>query len=166
MRHWRHATGAIEESHLDAAPPPVVISVPADAKLLAAPIPKDWVIDGDPQARRALLSRSADGAAVTVVWETTKGKFRWYFNIDETVSVLDGEVFVTDEKNVEHRLGPGDVAYFPAGTWSVWRVPDHLRKIAFIRHGMAKPVAFLARAWDWVAGWFAPAPSKNPAPLG
>ena len=143
---------------MDAGAPPVVISVPADAQLLAAPIPPEWILEGRPQARRAELSRSPDGAAVTVVWETSQGKFRWYFNIDETVDIIDGEVFVTDEKNVEHRLGPGDVGYFPAGTWSVWRVPDHVRKIAFIRHGMARPVAFLARAWDWMAGWFATAP--------
>ena len=121
-------------------------------------IPKDWILEGDPQAQSALLSRSTDGMAVTVVWQTTGGKFRWYFNIDETVNVLEGEVFVTDEKNVERRLGPGDVAYFPGGSWSVWRVPDHLRKIAFIRHGVSGPIGFLARAWDWVAGLFAAAP--------
>ncbi|MDE2363064.1 MAG: DUF861 domain-containing protein [Hyphomicrobiales bacterium] len=155
MRHL----GQSKESPLDALPPPVVISAPADAKLVDAPIRPDWIIDGDPHARRAELSRSADGAAVTVVWETSKGKFRWYFNIDETVDIVDGEVFVTDEKNVERRLGPGDVAYFPAGAWSVWRVPDHVRKIAFIRHGMARPVAYLARVWDWAAAWFARPPS-------
>ena len=143
-----------KERHLDAAAPPVVISSPAEAQLQAAPIPQDWIIDGKPEARRAELSRSPDGAAVTVVWETTAGKFRWYFNIDETVDIIDGEVFVSDEKGAERRLGPGDVGYFPAGTWSVWRVPDHLRKVAFIRHGMPRPLAFLARAWDWVAGWF------------
>jgi hypothetical protein len=145
---------------LDAAAPPVVISTPAQAVMQAAPINPDWILDGHPEARRAELSRSPDGAAVTVVWETSKGKFRWCFNIDETVDIIDGEVFVSDEKNVERRLGPGDVAYFPAGTWSVWRVPDHVRKIAFIRHGMAGPVAFFARAWDWAAGWFARAPAS------
>ncbi len=145
---------------MDASVPPVVISVPAETALAAAPIPSDWIIEGKPEARRAELSRSPDGAAVTVVWETSKGKFRWYFNIDETVDIIDGEVFVTDDKGAERRLGAGDVAYFPAGTWSVWRVPDHLRKIAFIRHGMAKPVAFLARAWDWAAAWFARPPAS------
>jgi len=118
-------------------------------------IPRDWILDGDPQAQSALLSRSTDETAVTVVWQTTRGKFRWHFAIDETVNVLEGEVFVTDGKDVEHRLGPGDVAYFPAGSWSVWRVPDRLRTIAFIRHGVSRPIGFLARAWDWVAGWFA-----------
>ncbi len=148
---------------MDAAPPPIVISVPANAEMSAIQIPKDWILDGEPQAKSALLSRSTDGMAVTVVWETTKGRFRWYFNIDETVSVIDGEVFVTDEKNVERRLGPGDVAYFPGGSWSTWRVPDHLRKIAFIRHGVSGPAALVARVWDWVAGWFAPTPPAAPA---
>lgn len=150
---------------MDAAPPPVVISVPADAKLVAAPIPKKWILEGKPEARSAVLSRSPDNAAVTVVWETTKGVFRWHFQIDETINVLDGEVFVTDQDHREHRLGPGDVAYFPAGTWSTWRVPDHLRKIAFVRHGMAKPIARLSRAWDWMASWFVKAPPAASAPV-
>lgn len=142
---------------MDAATPPVVISIPAEAQMSPVVIPKDWIIDGEPKAQSALLSRSTDGAAVTVVWETTRGTFRWYFNIDETVSVLDGEVFITDEKNVVRRLGPGDVAYFRGGMWSTWRVPDRLRKIAFIRHGMPGPIAYIVRAWDWVMGWL-PAP--------
>jgi len=148
---------------LDAGPPPIVISMPAEAKMNPVTIPKDWIVEGAPQAQSALLSRSTDGMAVTVVWETTKGTFRWYFNIDETVTVLDGEVFVTDTQNVERRLGPGDVAYFPGGVWSTWRVPGRLRKIAFIRHGVSGPIGFLARAWDWVAGWFpaARAPAKS-----
>lgn len=148
------------EMSVDAAPPPVVISIPAQAQMNAAPIPADWILEGSPQARRAELSRSADGAAVTVVWETDRGKFRWHFNIDETVDIIDGEVFVTDERNVERRLGPGDVAFFPAGTWSVWRVPERVRKIAFIRHTMPTPVAYLARAWNWTASWFVTKPQS------
>lgn len=95
-----------------------------------------------------------------MVWETDKGKFRWHFNIDETVSIIDGEVFVTDEKNEERRLGPGDVGFFPAGTWSVWRVPERVRKIAFIRHTVPTPVAYMARAWNWAASWFASRPQS------
>ena len=147
---------------MDAGPPPIVISMPAEAKMSPVTIRRIGSSRA-PQAQSALLSRSTDGAAVTVVWETTRGTFRWYFNIDETVTVLDGEVFVTDSQNVERRLGPGDVAYFPGGVWSTWRVPDRLRKIAFIRHGVCGPIGFLARAWDWVAGWFpaAQAPAKS-----
>lgn len=143
--------------------PPIVISQPADATMSASTIPSDWILDGQPQARSAVLSRSTDGTAVTVVWETTKGTFRWHFGVDETVNVLEGEVFVTDEKNVEHRLGPGDVAYFPGGSWSTWRVPDRLRKIAFIRHGVSGPAALVARAWSRVTRFFAS--SQAPTPM-
>ena len=130
--------------------PPIVIARPADAQLLAAPIPKGWIIAGAPEARAAELARSSDGAAVTVVWETSAVVFRWRFDVDETVHVLEGEVYVTDEKSVERHLGPGDVAYFPAGAWSVWRVPDRLRKIAFVRHDMPFLISYFVRAWNWV----------------
>src|SRR4051812_28744949 len=41
------------------------------------PIEPDWVHDGSPQARSRLLSRSADGLAMTMEWDCTAGEFEW-----------------------------------------------------------------------------------------
>ena len=57
-------------------------------------------------------------------------------------------MFVTDESGVERRLGPGDMAFFPAGSRSLWRVPVAVRKLAVCRHALPKPLGFAVRAWQ------------------
>jgi uncharacterized protein len=63
------------------------------------------------------------------------------------VHVISGEVFVTAETGLERRLGPGDMAFFPAGSRSLWRVPVAVRKLAVCRHALPKPLGFAVRAW-------------------
>ena len=53
---------------------------------------------------------------------------------------------MTDEKGVERRFGPGDVAFFPAGTNATWRHPDHFRKIAVLKDSIWRPLAFGLKA--------------------
>jgi hypothetical protein len=61
-----------------------------------------------------------------------------------------GEVFVTDETSAVHRLGPGDMAFFPAGSRSAWQVTKEMRKLAVCRHSMPRPLGFVLRAWNKV----------------
>ena len=77
---------------------------------------------------------SADGTAWTAAWSCTAGRFHWHYSVDETVQILSGEVFITDELGRQRRLGPGDMAFFPAGAHSVWYVPHEVRKLAVCRH--------------------------------
>jgi uncharacterized cupin superfamily protein len=71
----------------------------------------------------------------------------WHYRLDEMVHVISGEVFVTDETGLERRLGPGDMAFFPAGSHSLWRVPVAVRKLAVCRHALPKPPGTAVRAW-------------------
>ena len=127
-------------------PKAITFAVPADLKLKSAPIPADWVIEGSPQARSRRLSTSPDTTSSTMVWTCTPGKFHWHYNVDETLYILEGEVFVTDEKDEVRRLGPGDLAFFPAGSDSVWHVTKDVRKIAFCRQSMPVVAGFGLRA--------------------
>jgi len=127
---------------------PVVFAAPADAELLPAPIPAEWIIEGNPQARSKRLAVSADGTATVMAWSCTPGRFNWYYRVDETIHVISGEVFVTDEKDETHRLGPGDMVFFPAGSHSVWHVTKEVRKFAICRHSMPRPLGFALRAWN------------------
>ena len=101
--------------------------------LTPAPIHSDWVMEGRPLARNALLSQSEDGTACTLIWDCTAGLFNWHYDIDETVYILDGAVIVQDDNGVIRRLEAGDTAFFPAGSHAVWRVESYVRKIAFCR---------------------------------
>jgi uncharacterized cupin superfamily protein len=58
------------------------------------------------------------------------------YGVEETVHVISGEVFITNDDGAERRLGPGDMAFFPAGSRSLWRVPCAVRKLAVCRHSL------------------------------
>jgi len=51
----------------------------------------------------------------------------------------------------EQRLGVGDTAFFPKGSWSVWEVREDVRKVAVCRDGMPKVIELGMRAWHWSA---------------
>ena len=61
--------------------------------------------------------------------------------------IISGEVIVTDEQGRVHRLGPGDMAFFPAGSHSVWLVTKEVRKLAVCRQSMPRPLGFVLRAY-------------------
>lgn len=125
----------------------IVIADPATVALDPSPINPGWIVAGTPEARAKELARSDDGTSVVVAWSCTPGMFHWHYSVDETVHVISGEVWVTNEDDVERRLGPGDMAFFPAGSSSVWRVTSEVRKLAVCRHALPQPLGFALRAW-------------------
>src|SRR5271163_1506123 len=127
---------------------PVIFAAPADIELGPNPVNPDWIIEGKPQARAKRLAESADGTSAVVAWSCTPGRFEWHYAVDETVHIISGEVLVTDENGKIHRLGPGDMAFFPAGSHSVWQVTKTVRKLAVCRHSMLRPFGFVLRAWN------------------
>ncbi len=118
---------------------------PQSLEMKPLPIDPAWILSGNPQARAASHSKAPDGCAATGVWDCTAGSFRWFFGWDETVVILEGEVQVIAEDRTERLLGPGDVAYFKAGTWATWHVHRYVKKIAFLRRPFPAPLAFLYR---------------------
>jgi uncharacterized cupin superfamily protein len=142
---------------------PVVFAVPAEVELSPAPIPPHWIIEGAPQARSKRLAASADGTASVMAWSCSPGRFTWRYTVDELLHIISGEVFVTDEKGQSRRLGPGDMAFFPAGSSSTWHVTQEVRKLAMCRHSMPRPFGFVLRAWNkLVAILSGPAEDANP----
>ena len=127
---------------------PVIFAAPADIELGPNPVNPDWIIEGKPQARAKRLAESADGTSSVMAWSCTPGRFEWHYAVDETVHIISGEVFVTDENGKIHRLGPGDMAFFPAGSHSVWHVTKDLRKVAFCRQGMPLLAGLGLRAFN------------------
>ena len=62
--------------------------------------------------------------------------------------VVSGEVFVTTETGEERRLGPGDFAFFPAGSFATWRVTKLLRKVAVLRDPLPRSLTLGLRVWN------------------
>ena len=129
---------------------PIVIAVPAEMELSASPFPAEWVLDGTPRAYAKEIARSRDGAMRTIAWSCSTGRFRWEYSVDDTLHIIDGEVFVLDGTGAERRLGPGDAAFFSAGTSAVWRVTKDVRKVAVCHVPVPRPVGFALRAWGWL----------------
>jgi hypothetical protein len=129
--------------------PKSILSVSlADVQLEAGSIPQEWLLSGDPETRSKLLVRSHDWIANVVVWECGAVSYKWHYNQDEAYLVLSGEGFMTDDKGIERRFGPGDVAYFPAGTNTTWRHPDHFKKVAFLKESVTRPIGFGLKVWN------------------
>lgn len=118
-----------------------------ESTLQDAPIPAEWVVAGAPRARSVLLARSLDGTMTTSHWDCTAGSFNWRFGCEETVHILEGEVFVRAETGETFTLKPGDVAVFHADTTAHWSIPTYVRKLAINRQPMPVAVGFGLRAW-------------------
>ena len=129
-------------------PKSIVIAPAADADLQVTAVVPDGTLNGTPHIRSRELARSHDRTSHVVIWDCTAGRFTWHYNKDETLVVLSGEAFITDEKGDEHRIGAGDVVFFPAGTSSRWHVPNYIKKVAFLRHSMPRPMGFGVLAWN------------------
>lgn len=127
---------------------PVIFAVPADVDLAPDPIRPHWIIEGTPQARSKRLAESTDGTSMIMAWACTPGRFNWHYAVDETLHIISGEVFITNEKGEARRVGPGDMVFFPAGSRSTWHVTKEVRKLAVCRHGMPRPLGTLLRAWN------------------
>ena len=126
-------------------PSPIVLETAAAVKLDPEPIPAEWILSGSPVATSKKLAKSADFTSYIMVWDCTPGSFTWHYNKDETLVVVSGEVFITNESGEERRLGPGDFAFFPGGTSARWRVTDRLRKVAVVRETMPRPLGLVIR---------------------
>jgi uncharacterized protein len=143
---------------------PTPFSALNPALLQSAPIRPEWVIEGQPLARSHELSRSNDGTAVSMHWSCTAGTFYWYFSIDETVCIVEGEVQVRAQDGQKLTLRTGDTALFRAGTWYVWHVPVMVRKIAFCRQAMPWLLGAVLRRFNGF--WERRALRRGPVGLG
>ncbi|MDX6619918.1 MAG: uncharacterized protein QOK36_2304 [Gaiellales bacterium] len=104
-------------------------SVPiTDAQLASWPLPNDWVLEGNPEPRGVVLSRSDDSRIIRGIWECTPGRFTWTFSYDETLVVESGRATVELDTGETVELAPGVMAFFGRGHESTWTVHETLRK--------------------------------------
>jgi uncharacterized cupin superfamily protein len=125
------------------------VATAAAAALTPEPIPRDWILSGTPVARSSKkLATSHDWTSYVVVWDCTEGRFNWHYGKDEALVVLSGEVFITNQKGEERRLGPGDLGFFPAGSSCTWNVTAHVTKVAVLRETLWRPLGIALRVWN------------------
>src|SRR5258706_8956555 len=142
-----------------------VINFGASALALGScPINPGWVLEGNPVARNTLLSVSADGTASSYIWDCTAGRFNWFYDVDETIYVIEGGVVIKDVAGIARRLSAGDTIFFPAGTRAEWHVEDYIRKVAFCRVPLPRSVQMAKRAYRFLKRLVGSGGSASTAP--
>lgn len=130
--------------------------------LAPVPILEGWILEGTPEARGKVLSCSTDEMAFTVMWDCTAGRFNWFYDIDETVCIMEGSVTVRDAAGHSTTLRPGDTFFFPAGTQFHWTVPRYVRKVAFVHIPMSRKMRSARRLYHSL--WNLLRPGSKSAP--
>ncbi len=133
--------------------------------LTPRPIEPSWVIEGNPVAQSCILSNSADGFATTIVWHCTEGKFNWYYDLDETILILEGSIVLESDTMSPTRYGPGDVVFFRDGAHAKWHVEGHVKKLAFCRKTQPVLLGFALRAFSKIKRTLMPDGKRQPASL-
>ncbi len=126
----------------------IVMATPAAIELDPEPLPPEWILSGNPEARGKMLVRSHDWSSTLVVWNCTSGSFRWHFSQDEVIFVISGAAFLLNDDGSERRFGAGELGFFPAGTTCKWRIDDHFLKIAVLRETMWRPLGLCLKVWN------------------
>ncbi|MCP3459881.1 MULTISPECIES: cupin domain-containing protein [unclassified Bradyrhizobium] len=114
--------------------------------LKPSPIEPSWIIEGNPQARSHLLSTSACGTATTLIWSCTEGKFNWYYDLDETIMILEGSMVIESDGMPPKRYGVGDVVFFREGAHAKWHIEKYVKKVAFLRQTNPAGLGYAIRA--------------------
>jgi uncharacterized protein len=133
--------------------------------LTPRPIEPSWIIEGNPEAKWNVLSKSADGLASTMVWECSEGKFNWFYDFDETVLILEGSIVVESDTMPPTRYGPGDVIFFRDGAHARWHVEGRVKKLAFCRKTQPVLVGFALRVFSKLKRTLLPAGKRQAASL-
>jgi uncharacterized protein len=99
-----------------------------NAPLLPQEVDPSWILEGQPRFSSRVYAQTPSGKTLGGVWKVDgPTRFEWRFGLDETVYILEGAVNI-EYQGRTFKLGPGDTAYFPAGTRATWHVPERLVK--------------------------------------
>ena len=92
------------------------------------------VLSGDPDAGVSWLRTTASGDATLFagVFVVHPSRFRYDFDHDECIHVLEGDVEIAVDGQPVVRLRAGALASFTAGSRSTWTVHTTLRKFFVI----------------------------------
>ncbi len=119
-------------------------AIPMTLRSAMRPNQPDWIVSDRPRPAPA-GTLSADGWQPPV-WHCTAGSFHWTFFERKRSTFLMERAVTTAEGDVR-LLEPGDVAYFSRATTALWKIDDHVRKIAFCRPPAIRLSTHCAPCW-------------------
>lgn len=110
------------------------------------PLHPKQILEGTPETHTTDIYQSSNGKLFVAYWSASAGRFTWdYTDINEVITILEGEAFVKTSDQVTHHLTPGMTLVFGEGEFAEWRVPQYVRKLAVVQ---SAPRTFLQRVRD------------------
>jgi hypothetical protein len=79
------------------------------------------------------------------MWHCTAGSFRWFYDEDETILLLDGGMILCFDDGSTRVCLAGETVFFPAGTTCIWVIDHEVRKLAFFRQPTPRLLALPIR---------------------
>ncbi len=111
----------------------MIVSSVKEASDVPKPLHPEQILAGSPSPRGRDIGVSPDGNFSCCIWECAAGSFRYTYNSDEIIHVLEGSATITPVGGETRTVNAGDVAYFPKGLVTDWVIKDHVKKLAIHR---------------------------------
>ncbi len=105
---------------------------PAETPWPDFPVPAEWIREGTPDSRGMVSVESSDAVVRCGQWSCTPCKFRWDYDCDEFVLLLEGEAEISTEQGDSYTIRAGDMVHFPKGLKATWEVRKTVRKVFFL----------------------------------
>src|SRR5262245_30805458 len=92
-------------------------------------LPQHEILEGTPNAGGLFTASTADRVVTAGFWSCDVGRYEFYFDYDEFVYIIRGEVHVSEVGSPEVKvLAEGDTAHFPSGVTTIWTIKRPLTK--------------------------------------
>lgn len=107
---------------------PVTIAKLAEP-LPSISLPKHEILEGEPHAGGQFTANTADGIVTAGFWSCDVGRYQFFFDYDEFIYLIRGEVIITDVATGESQtLHAGETAHLPAGVTTIWQITQAMTK--------------------------------------
>ena len=102
---------------------------------------------------------------MTLIWSCTEGKFNWYYDVDETIMILEGSIVLESKGMPPKHYGVGDVIFFRDGAHAKWHVEGYVKKIAFCRKTNPALIGLMVRVVNKLKRMFLAPGERRPESL-
>lgn len=135
--------------------------------LHAAPINRDWIVEGQPDASGCPIFETADRCASVNEWQCTRGRFVWHYCVDEIVYIIEGHARIKDiATGLSTNVAAGSSVLFQRGSSAEWTVDRFVRKIAINHIPLSPKLTMMRSAWRWLKRFAGKAEAPRDGGLG